>query len=194
MPIDTTHFSPSQIDAMPEAEFRTYLAATISAEQAAIDAQTAAGAVFVRSGLAKIHTLACANSGHFWSRHDAYEFLCPNPRDMQEQLARGGGPMMPTLLTHQQVAASTLKYSRCRLCSPEVPEWRDRRRHPRDRSELVEMLMEQVEKYNGRPQSAVLAALELHRPSVDGRCEVDGVMQPCRTTQAILAAYNIAEA
>ncbi|TFC63105.1 hypothetical protein [Cryobacterium sp. TMB1-7] len=187
-PCDTNLF-----EIVPDEEFDAYLMRLIASEQEYVDGQVATGDAFILSSLAKVHTLACRNSGFHTSRRDAWEAMAPGAtrHDWREQLSHGDSPRMAAFVDRRVLAASTRKYTRCRLCAPDVPEYVRKPRAAATLTSVREQMRVSAERYKAKPAKAILAVLDLHADEV-GTCLGCREAYPCETVEAISDAFNVA--
>lgn len=178
---------------VPDEEFDTYLDQWIVSEQEYVDGQAATGDAFILSTLGKVHTLACRNNGFYASRRDAWEAMAPGATryDWREQLSHGDSPRMPDFVDRRGLAASTTKYTRCRLCAPDVPEYVRRPRAAATLASVREQMRVSAERYKTKPAKAVLAVLDLHTDE-NGTCWGCRETYPCQTVEAVSDAFVVA--
>lgn len=177
---------------VPDDEFDALLEEQILKEQAYVDLHVAHDGVFVLSTLAKVHRLECRNSGFYASRREAWEAFAPGATRHQwrEQLSHGSPPLLPEFATRESLAAATSKYTRCKFCVPDVPEYVIRPRGATTLAGVHEQMRNSAEKYKAKPARAVLSILELHTDEA-GTCLGCREAYPCQTVEAVAEAFNL---
>jgi hypothetical protein len=177
---------------VPDDEFDALLEQQIASEQAYVDSHVALDDVFILSTLAKVHTLQCRNNGFYWSRREAWEAFVPGATRhiWREQLSHGSPPLLPDFVDRRYLAESTTKYTRCKLCAPDVTEYVRRPQGATTLENVREQMRVSSEKYKTKPARAVLSVLDLHADEA-GTCLGCRESYPCQTVEAVAEAFNL---